>query len=121
MPRDHGAGALNSDQFYAQGKRGGAKRPKAPGAGDGPTTIEKALVVNAIHSYHVDHVLNGKSVCLGGVCVGGVSKTSPFSSVPLSGTQTATTAAAAAAAAAASRIAPVSPTGTQAATTTSGW
>ena len=89
--------------------------------GDGPTTIEKALVVNAIHSYHVDHVLNGKSVCLGGVCVGGVSKTSPFSSVPLSGTQAATTAAAAAAAAAASRIAPVSPTGTQAATTTSGW
>ena len=44
--------------------------------GDGPTTIEKALVVNAIHSYHVDHVLNGKSVCLGGVCVGGVGKTS---------------------------------------------
>ena len=32
----------------------------------------------AIHSYHVDHVLNGKSVCLGGVCVGGVSKTSHF-------------------------------------------
>ena len=89
--------------------------------GDGPTTIEKALVVNAIHSYHVDHVLNGKSVCLGGMCVGGVSKTSPFSSVPLSGTQAATTAAAAAAAAVASRIAPVSPTGTQAATTTSGW
>ena len=55
------------------------------------------------------------------VCVGGVSKTSPFSSVPLSGTQAATTAAAAAAAAAASRIAPVSPTGTQAAATTSGW
>ena len=46
--------------------------------GDGPTTIEKALVVNAVHSYHVDHVLNGKSVCLGGVCVGGVSKTSHF-------------------------------------------
>ena len=46
--------------------------------GDGPTTIEKALVVNAVHSYHVDHVLNGKSVCLGGVCVGGVSKTSRF-------------------------------------------
>ena len=44
--------------------------------GDGPTTIEKALVVNAVHSYHVDHVLNGKSVCLGGGCVGGVSKTS---------------------------------------------
>ena len=44
--------------------------------GDGPTTTEKALVVNAIHSYHVDHVLNGKSVCLGGVCVGGVGKTS---------------------------------------------
>ena len=44
--------------------------------GDGPTTIEKALVVNAVHSYHVDHVLNGKSVCLGGVCVGGVGKTS---------------------------------------------
>ena len=38
--------------------------------GDGPTTIEKALVVNAVHSYHVDHVLNGKSVCLG-VCVWG--------------------------------------------------
>ena len=32
MPRDHGAGALNSDHFYAQGKRGWAKRPKAPGA-----------------------------------------------------------------------------------------
>ena len=44
--------------------------------GDGPTTIEKALVVNAVHSYHVDHVLNGKSVCLGGVCGGGVGKTS---------------------------------------------
>ena len=29
--------------------------------GDGPTTIEKALVVHAIHKYHVNHVLNGKS------------------------------------------------------------
>ena len=48
--------------------------------GDGPTTIEKALVVNAIHSYHVDHVLNGKSVCLGGVCVWGVSKTNRIAS-----------------------------------------
>ena len=57
----------------------------------------------------------------GALCVGGVSKTSPFSSVPLSGTQAAATTAAAAAAAAASRVAPVSPTGTQAAATTSGW
>ena len=32
MPRDHGAGALNSDHFYAQGKRGCAKRPGRPGA-----------------------------------------------------------------------------------------
>ena len=32
MPRDHGAGALNSDQFYAQGKRGVAQRPGRPGA-----------------------------------------------------------------------------------------
>ena len=46
--------------------------------GDGPTTIEKAPVVNAVHSYHIDHVLNGKSVCLGGVCVGCVSRTSRF-------------------------------------------
>ena len=31
---------------------------------------------SAFACYHVDHVLNGKSVCLGGVCVGGVGKTS---------------------------------------------
>ena len=54
--------------------------------GDGPTTIEKALVVHAIHKYHVNHVLNGKSVCLGGVCVGGVSNTSHFApAVPVPG------------------------------------
>ena len=33
MPRNHGAGELHSDQLYAQGKRGGAKRPGRPGAG----------------------------------------------------------------------------------------
>ena len=32
MPRNHGTGELNSDQLYAQGKRGCAKRPGRPGA-----------------------------------------------------------------------------------------
>ena len=41
--------------------------------GDGPTTIEKALVVHAIHKYHVNHVLNQRQERLswGGVCGGG--------------------------------------------------
>ena len=45
MPRDHGAGALNSDQFYAQGKRGVAQRPGRPGAaGEQPHRSRSATV-----------------------------------------------------------------------------
>ena len=39
MPRDHGAGALNSDHFYAQGKRGWAKRPGRAGAATGTARL----------------------------------------------------------------------------------
>ena len=50
MPRDHGAGALNSDHFYAQVKRGWAKRPGRAGA----PTAELASETENQFADHID-------------------------------------------------------------------